>query len=487
MAALIYSQLRGISFRGARCSDKYGSSALCTNLHLMQFPTSRWACALHLHSGWLSILALALWLAPVLLPNPGNAAGLGWAWAQDQGGDDGGDDGGAAGAGGGGSAGRGGDGRSDSDSGSQEPTPLMQPGRFVAQELVGLNPSPAALRRAAAAGLRVVQTQRLPQLGLDVVRLRVPPGLDAKTALALMEERDPGVFDLHHRFKLQQSGALNTGTASCDRPGCQAMAQLKWPASSRCGSGQTIGLVDGPVAESTALSGADWQQRRTAPPDEPPASEDHGTAVASLLVGQPTRGFQGLLPAAKLRVAAPFYRLPNSQTSADALDIATSLEWLASQRVSVIGMSLSGPANRILAAAVRQIQNRGILVVAAVGNDGRAAEPAHPAALPDVIGATALSPDGRLYWRAGQGQQVDFALPGVAVDVMLASGQVERRNGTSYAAPYLVALVSQTLAERQHTARQWIDGAAIPVRDLGATGRDEQYGWGLPTISVVCK
>jgi len=365
--------------------------------------------------------------------------------------------------------------------------PRFQPGRFVAQELVGVNPSAAALRRAAANGLRVIQTQRLSQLGLDVVRLRVPAGLDAVTALALLEERDPGVFDLHHRFRLQQLTDTQQTPAACYRPGCQTAARLRWPTGTRCGAGQSIGMVDGPVAPAAALQGADWQQRRTASVDAPLAADDHGTAIAALLVGQPSRGFQGLLPGAKLRIAVPFYQRPDGQTSADAFDLAASAEWLASQGISVLGMSLSGPPNRVLSAVIRQVQSKGIVVVAAVGNEGRAAEPAHPAALPDVLGATAVAADGRSYWRAGQGQQVDFALPGVGIEVMLPDGRIERRNGTSYAVPYLVAMVSQSMAERRYSSRQWINGGAIPTVDLGVRGRDDQFGWGIPQISIECR
>ena len=436
-------------------------------------------------------LLLALWAGLPLLPGHGNPpAGAGQAWAQDGGGDDGGDDGdGGAGGGRAGAAGtRGGDGRSDSDTGIQEPAPRVDPGRSVAQELVGVNPSAAALRRAGALGLQVVQTQRLGQLGLVVVRLRVPPGLDARTALALAEERDPGVFDLHHRFRLQQGNRSEAPAGACDLPGCEPLAQIGWPASARCGAGQTVGLVDGPVARSaTGLRGLDLQQRRLAPPGSPPADEDHGTAVALLLAGQPSGGFQGLLPAARLRVAVPFYRLPDGQVSADAFDLAASLDWLVGQGTDVIGLSLSGPPNRVLAAAVREAQARGAVLVAAVGNEGRAAPPAHPAALDGVLGVTALAADGRLYWRAGQGAQVDFALPGVGVSVPQPDGQLQRRNGTSFAVPYLVAQVSQSLAEGRTAARQWRDGSAIPVNDLGPRGRDDQYGWGLPRPALQCR
>ena len=83
----------------------------------------------------------------------------------------------------------------------------MQADRFKADELIALNPSPAALQRLRQWGARVVETSVQAGLGLRVVRLQLPPGIDARTALAVANERDPGVFDLHHLYQLAQADA----------------------------------------------------------------------------------------------------------------------------------------------------------------------------------------------------------------------------------------------------------------------------------------
>ena len=79
---------------------------------------------------------------------------------------------------------------------------------------------------AARWGATPVQTLRHGALGITVVRLRLPPGIDARTALQIANERDPGVFDLHHRYDLAQGAAPG---APCDVPGCDAQRQLGWP------------------------------------------------------------------------------------------------------------------------------------------------------------------------------------------------------------------------------------------------------------------
>ncbi len=401
-------------------------------------------------------------------------------------GDDGGDDGDDGGSAGGDSSSSGSDsgaGGQDTDPGPREPELPVQADSFRADELIALNPSPAALQRVAQWGARVVETSVQSSLGLRVVRLRLPPGIDARTALAVANERDPGVFDLHHLYQLAQSDAVG-----CEGASCEPMRRMDWPVNNaNCGRDQTVGMVDSGVdARLPALQGADVRLRRFVSDPRAPGDIGHGTAVATILVGQPGSALPGLLPRARLRAAEPFFRLPSGTLAADAAGLVKSLEWLVAQQVQVIGMSLTGPDNLVLAAAVQRTLARGVLVAAAVGNAGRNAPPAHPAALDGVLGATALSADGRVYWRASQGATVDFALPGVELPTADDAGAVRLRSGTSYAVPYLVAQLSQSVFEGTLSREDWLRGAGVPVTDLGAAGRDPVFGWGLPKAPVRC-
>ncbi len=417
---------------------------------------------------------------------PGGAAPalpwLGVAWADDDG-DDGGDDGGSGSAGGG--SADGGGGGYDMDVGATETAPQAEGESFWADELVALDPSPAALQRAQRWGARVVESVPLNRLGQRLVRLRLPPGLDARTAREITEERDPGVFDLHRLYRLDQGPA---GCVGGDCPPSAGSTLPLWPAArQRCGVGQTLGLVDTePADDAPALRGASLRSRRFVDAGRLPADAAHGTAVAALLVGQAEGGFAGLLPRAQVLAAAPFFQLPSGSTMADAAGLIRSLDWLVAEGARVVGMSLSGPPSGPLQSAVQRAQARGVLVVAAAGNGGRNAPPAHPAALAGVLGATAISQDRRAYWRAGQGEHVDFALPGVDLPLPDASGQLAARSGTSYAVPHLVAVVSQSLHEALLAPADWLDGRRVPVQDLGSSGRDPVFGWGLPQPPVRC-
>lgn len=384
-------------------------------------------------------------------------------------------------------------GSSDAGDGTQlteiEEVPLtVDAESFSVNELVALNPGPAALARAARLGLSVVERSTQAGLSLRVVRLRLPAGLDARTALDLLAADHPDTFDLHHRYALAQGQAAVPG--ACEGPHCASWAQVGWPAdASACGRAQRIGIIDTEVATAEpSLRGADIVRMRFLADGRTPSDDDHGTVVAGLLVAAPSpEAAAGLVPRARLLAANSFHRLPSGNTSADALDLIKALDWLVTQRVRVVGMSLAGPANRALEAAIEQAHRRGVLVVAAAGNGGPNAPPAYPAAWSLVLAVTAIDASGRPYRRAQQGEHIDFAAPGVGLAGLAAGDGPGPRSGTSFAVPFVVALASQTLQQGALQPQDWRGGAQRLVQDLGAPGRDRVFGWGLPRLAQACR
>jgi hypothetical protein len=399
-------------------------------------------------------------------------------------GDGAGDGGGGGGAGdGGGGDGGGGGGEVDYEP-QEDPLPIAGEA-FIADELLLLAPTQAALNRATAIGLRVIERVQTRNLGVSVARLRLPPGLDARSAREILAERGPGNFDLHHLYKIAQGAPA----ARCEGPGCAARALIGWPADSRaCGRGQAIGIVDTAVDPAhPALAGADLRRQAFVTEGKEAAPADHGTAVAALLVGQPESVVPGLVPRARVFAAAPFYTLPSGNATADTVGLVKSLDWLAGQGVAVIGLSLAGADNAVLREAVLRVAARGIVVVAAAGNGGRNAPPAYPAAHERVLGVTAISPDRRVYWRANQGDYIDYALPGVNVWTADPAGGGRARSGTSYAVPYMVALASPTLAQRAASREVLLNGRLGGLADLGDPGRDPVFGYGKPRFDSDCR
>ncbi len=202
----------------------------------------------------------------------------------------------------------------------------------------------------------------------------------------------------------------------------------------------------------------------------------HGTAVASLLVGQSSR-FHGVLDRAELYAADVYCNEPTGG-AVDAL--AAAFAWLAEQRVAVINVSLVGPDNAALAQIVRALTSRGYLLVAAVGNDGPAAPPLYPASYPHVVGVTAVDAHRRVLLEAARGNQVMFAARGADMSAADIGGKYSAIRGTSFAAPIVAALLAQSvMAPDLARSNAAIESLAQSAIDLGPPGRDLTYGFGL--------
>lgn len=117
-------------------------------------------------------------------------------------------------------------------------------------------------------------------------------------------------------------------------------------------------------------------------------------------------------------------------------------------------------------------QRRGVILVAAVGNDGPAAPPLYPAAYPQVVGVTAVNAQGRVLPEAGRGDQVDYAAPGADMAAAGRAGSFVSVRGTSFAAPLVAGLIGKS-------GRQGLNAI-----DAGASGRDAVYGQGVVGLSL---
>ena len=148
--------------------------------------------------------------------------------------------------------------------------------------------------------------------------------------------------------------------------------------------------------------------------------------------------------------------------------MVSALGWLTERRVKVINMSLVGPPNALLERAVAAAQARGILIVAAVGNDGPAAPPSYPASYPGVIAVTGVDLKDRALPEAGRASHLDFAAPGADMAAALPGRGFGDVRGTSFAAPLVTARLSMARAEGPGAVAA-VDAEALPGK--GPVGR----------------
>ena len=252
------------------------------------------------------------------------------------------------------------------------------------------------------------------------------------------------------------------------------MVGLAAPAGG-CAASGTIAIIDTLVDKRhPALRGANLRVRDFIGVKAKAASAGHGTAVATLLVGQ---GPAPLAPSAKI-LAAGAFREVDGAARADVVALLRALDWAASQGAEIVLMSLEGPANSALELGVRAV-GRGANVVAAAGNGGPRGGPHYPGAYPEVIAVAAVDHRMRPYRGGSRGAYVELAAPGVEILSAGADGGFERWTGTSFAAPYVAAAL---LRARRETGGDAASARKLLARtsiDLGAAGRDPIFGHGL--------
>jgi hypothetical protein len=332
-------------------------------------------------------------------------------------------------------------------------------GRWVkAGEILALEADPTSLEFARGLGFQVIERHRLTTLGMSIVELRIPAGQNTREALEAVRRGDPDTaFDFNHVYESVQ--------------GASAPARSQHAAPRANGPGATVGIVDTAIDTThPALRGVRIQQINFAGRNAP---VEHGTAVASVLASDNAN--HRLLAAS---VVERQTRQGGELASADAL--VRALDWLAQNRAPVANISLAGPPNALVEDAIRRAQARGMIIVAAVGNDGPAAPPLYPAAYEGVVGVTAVDQRGGIYRRAGRGAHVDVAAPGVGVVVAAPGGRMTEASGTSYAAPAVAAALAQHYTAPDPNAAQGaVQQLLRSAADAGERGTDPVYGAGV--------
>ncbi|HEY1145604.1 MAG TPA: S8 family serine peptidase [Allosphingosinicella sp.] len=320
-------------------------------------------------------------------------------------------------------------------------------GPAVGGEIIALDPDPASLAAARAAGFVIVREEDIEGLGLRSVTLAPPGGLSLEKALARLRKLAPeGEFTANHLYL--QSGAASRA----------ALANVSLAGG---GAGQpAIGIIDGGVAAHPSIGRVEQHGFAAGAP----APSAHATAIASLAAGE--GAVRGAAPGAPLLVADVYGRDP---TGGNAMAIARALGMMVERRVPVVVVSLVGPANPLLGKAVARAQARGARIVAAVGNDGPAAPPAFPASYEGVIAVTGVDRRDRALIEAGRSLHLDFAAPGADMAAAALGGGLRAVRGTSYAVPFVAGRLARTS----------LAALGREAKDLGAKGPDPVYGRGL--------
>src|SRR5687767_5007026 len=189
---------------------------------------------------------------------------------------------------------------------------------------------------------------------------------------------------------------------------------------------------------------------------------------------------------------------PTNLLDALSSELAEGIVYAVTRGAKAINLSFGGDEDDdTIRSATSYAARRGCVVVCGAGNaqDERPQYPGYYARYGGGVSVAALHSDGTLARFSSRGPQVDVAAPGDEIQstylTYANSFASPLRNyafssGTSFAAPFVTGLagLAATL-QPSLTDNEFQQLLRLTARDLGAPGRDDTYGWGLPDAGAL--
>ena len=211
--------------------------------------------------------------------------------------------------------------------------------------------------------------------------------------------------------------------------------------------------------------------------DDPMDDNGHGTHCAGIVAAvDDGAGVVGVAPEADLYAV----KVLDSGGSGFLSDVVAGIEWSVDNGMHVISMSLGTNTDYLPLHEACDAASGDIVIVAAAGNDGnppgKGDNVDYPARYDSVIAVAATDrSDNRASW-SSTGSAVELAAPGVDVTSTLLGDRYGAKSGTSMACPHVAGTAALVIASSGGDVRQCLKNTAD---DLGATGFDTKYGYGL--------
>ena len=203
----------------------------------------------------------------------------------------------------------------------------------------------------------------------------------------------------------------------------------------------------------------------------------HGTHIAGIIgaTGRNAR-FIGINPYVDFYTVKAFDRKGKGNLS----DIIEGLDWLYSNQVEIINMSFSTmETNNTFRRAIRYLDERGVILVAAAGNDGGSDSVNYPGRFPEVIAVSATDRLDRIASFSSTGPEVNFCAPGVEIPSAWLNKGYELKSGTSFAAPHISGIATDLLNYYGYMSptkvKEMMASGAVKISHLAK----EQQGLGI--------
>ncbi len=210
--------------------------------------------------------------------------------------------------------------------------------------------------------------------------------------------------------------------------------------------------------------------------------QGHGTHVAGTIGAYADgAGVVGVAPGVPLHAV----RVLGSDGSGYLTDILAGLEYVLDHpEIRVVNMSLGGPSGSGLDGdfdeAIRRLENNGVVVAIAAGNENQDTTNVIPASLNRgiVVSAYELSRQGDdvgFAWFSNYGDAVDIAAPGVGILSTYPGGRYKALDGTSMATPHVAGAAAAYVALHPNASADAVRDAFINKGEDGYTGQGGRH------------
>jgi subtilisin family serine protease len=218
--------------------------------------------------------------------------------------------------------------------------------------------------------------------------------------------------------------------------------------------------------------------------------QGHGTHVAGTIgAAADGSGVVGIAPGVPIHAV----RVLGSDGSGYVSDILAGCEYVLDHpEIRVVNMSLGGPAGSSLDAeldeAIRRMEDAGVVVAIAAGNESQNTRNVVPAGLDRGIVVSAYDAsagDNGWAWFSNFGDAVDIAAPGVGIVSTWPGGDYAALDGTSMATPHVAGAAAVYLALNPGKGPNQVRNAMVDSAENGLTGQGGDHPEGMLDLTAL--